>query len=196
MKWSHIRALGNSPLAKLTTATPFVGYIILFNENIKDYAKLSNDLHLDLNESLLYVYFGLFFVGVASILYGLLAPLEVKKYSSAVEYISRDEPHLSVFQRAEIAQKLKTGDEVARSSFTDLHDWNNNRPSPDINDSSKRGDEVCRASLQLYFEMLDRSRRYARLIIAAFYAIGFSALCVPALRAFFKVSAVLLKTIF
>jgi hypothetical protein len=78
--WTTLREIGNLSAVKLTILLPAIGYLIIFNENVIEYLKLSPELGLDSQSStisirLLTIYFGLTFVASdhSCILYFVLA---------------------------------------------------------------------------------------------------------------------------
>ncbi|SEI19461.1 hypothetical protein [Tardiphaga sp. OK245] len=109
--WSTIRRIGQSRLIALTIIVPFLGSLLLFNQSIVDVLTLSPDLvrrwlHLSVDEStaearkltlarLYYIYFGLTFLGIGSALFVLFCPLEIKNYSSIIEYQTTEAPLIS-----------------------------------------------------------------------------------------------------
>jgi hypothetical protein len=197
--WHNLRSIGNSTLARMTIVIPVVGYLILFNEKLQDYLQISTELlgHPQAGSGLprlLAIYFGLCFVAVASTLFALFCPLQVKKYASAEEYIASDEPHLSLHGKGQIEHRIKNGDAETQKLYADLQGIDTNRPKPDnLEEARRRGAEYFRVSMQIYFDMLDRSGSFVRWAVAAFYGIGFIALSVPAGLVFWRVSVVLFQ---
>lgn len=109
--WSAIRRIGQSRLLALTIVVPFLGSLLLFNQSVVDFLMLSPELvgrwlHLSANETggaakkltmarLYYVYFGLTFLGMGSALFVLFCPLEIKNYSTPIEYQTTEGAHVS-----------------------------------------------------------------------------------------------------
>jgi len=109
--WSAIRRVGQSRLLALTIVVPFLGSLLLFNQAVVDVLTLSPELvrrwfHLTVDASadaarkltlarLYYVYFGLTFLGVGSALFVLFCPLDIKNYSTAIEYQTTEGPLVS-----------------------------------------------------------------------------------------------------
>lgn len=104
--WTTLRTLGQSRLLKLTVLVPFVGSLILFNQQFVDLISMSphiigkwtgnlsttNEAQIFTLSRLHITYFGLVALGLASFLFGLLCPLEIKKYDSVSAYIEAEKP--------------------------------------------------------------------------------------------------------
>lgn len=99
-KWSTLRSLGQSRLLALTVFVPFIGAIIIFNQHIVEFLRLSPDGTIEATHAftltrLQLTYFGLVFLGVGSFLFGILCPIEVKKFSRVSEYIEAEKPFVT-----------------------------------------------------------------------------------------------------
>jgi len=137
--WSAIRRIGQSRLLALTIVVPFLGSLLLFNQAVVDVLTLSPELvrrwfHLTVSDSadaarkltlarLYYVYFGLTFLGVGSALFVLFCPLDIKNYSTAIEYQTIEGPLVSkpkmtlIFPFVAYEYSRWMGDEVNRDSL-------------------------------------------------------------------------------
>lgn len=137
--WSAIRRIGQSRLLALTIVVPFLGSLLMFNQAVVDVLTLSPELvrrwfHLTVENSadaarkltlarLYYVYFGLTFLGVGSSLFVLFCPLDIKNYSTAIEYQTTEAPLVSkpkmtlIFPFIAYEYSRWMGDEVNRDSL-------------------------------------------------------------------------------
>jgi hypothetical protein len=95
LRWSAIRMVGNSPLVRASIAMPFVGYLILLNENLVTIRYLTpfNPWRL------LLIYYGSFFLAMAAIIYLVRCPAQIQKYPSPVEYMNSELDFLTPFFR-------------------------------------------------------------------------------------------------
>jgi hypothetical protein len=145
--WSALTTIGQSPFVRLTIVMPFVGYILLFNTHLQDYLSISRDHASDLfpgNNSgeiaeqitinrLNFLYFGLVFVGLASSLYALFSPREIKNHPLPADYINYTSPVatdnltrtafervLSAFMAADTAEERSPLSALASRSFPDI----------------------------------------------------------------------------
>jgi hypothetical protein len=196
VSWRLLRSIGNSKAAKLTILIPLVGYLILLNDTVIRHLELSEEVFgaptgATLTK-LLIIYCGLVFVAFASTIFVALCPLEVKRYASSEEYVAGEEPFMSERAIGIMQNRLRIGDEVARQDDTGYRRHHAIRPSTDDPDMRRRRtDDLIRIQMNLYFEMLDRSRRVARWATAICYAVGIGLLLVPSAIVFCQVMSVL-----
>lgn len=94
MEWSTLRQIGNSRLVRLSGLFPFVGYIILLNDNVAEFLNFSTkyvSFHVSTPGARLYLlFFGLLLTGVGSLIYEIFCPLELKKYARPADYMSAE----------------------------------------------------------------------------------------------------------
>lgn len=107
--WSNLHTLGQSRLLALTALVPFVGYLVLFNEQVVDLLLLSPSVIAgwfglepgttsELTSKsftlsrLQLTYFGLVFLGVASFLFTVSCPADVKAHPSVSTFIEHEAP--------------------------------------------------------------------------------------------------------
>jgi hypothetical protein len=276
IRWSAIRRIGQSRLLALTIVVPFLGSLLLFNQAVVDVLTLSPELvrrwfHLTVENStdaarkltlarLYYVYFGLTFLGVGSALFVLFCPLDIKNYSTAIEYQTTEGPLVSkpkmtlIFPFIAYEYSRWMGDEVNRDSLgfmrglgqpDDFHvlfsavisEMYGSLPDHEVSDDTRyevEGDldgnghpyedfrhrpdpsKIARVIhsgariqmgfvdsleelainekfrndvLTLNYMALDHTKPLLRLVIAAFYGLGFGLLLVPTAQTFFTLAA-------
>lgn len=201
LRWHRLRALGNSTAARLTILIPLIGYLVVFNDKVVAYLELSARIFGQAAaagslDKLLTIYIGLVCVALASAIFALCCPLEVKKYASAEEYIAGEEPFMSERGEGMLEARLKRGDELARALLRGYQDWNNSRPTTNsLEELRRRGQRLFRIEMNLYYEMQDRSRPIAQCLAALFYAVGFVALLFPSASVFLRVMQVLIRNL-
>lgn len=101
--WSALGRLGQSRLMMLTSLVPFLGALILFNDQLVALFRLSaTALGLDeaaatraTTSQLRYLYLGLLFLGLASILYRTACPAEVKEHATLQAWIEAQKTQVS-----------------------------------------------------------------------------------------------------
>ncbi|MER8366968.1 hypothetical protein [Mesorhizobium sp. M1378] len=101
--WQSLRSIGSSRILSLTIAVPFIGYLIIFNDHLIDYAKIARQLLSDGRvatpedqnsislSNLYYLYFGLVLTGFGSLLFAVFCPSDIRQSGSLNEYIRRSE---------------------------------------------------------------------------------------------------------
>jgi hypothetical protein len=199
--WHHLRPIGNSTTAKLTILIPIIGYLIIFNDYLQIYIRLSPPLDVRnalaaVEPRLLFIYFGLCFIALGSCLFTTCCPPQVKKYASPEEYIAGEESSLSERGVILVEQALANGDKITKRWVRELEEWYERRPSAQsLEEVRRRGANLFRYKMHIYYELLDRKRVAFRWITTLAYIIGFVALMIPALRIFVRVSAILYHTV-
>lgn len=115
--WSRLRAVGNSPAAKATVVMPLAGYLILLNQNFLNLADVDARFKFLAGEipwRLVAVYFGTFFLGLGSLVYGALCPYAVKRHESAIDYHDKE----IAFHRESPAYALQLENHVLERALT------------------------------------------------------------------------------
>ena len=97
--WSTLRSIGSSSLVRLSALFPFVGYFILFNDEVTRFLQ-AHGLEKPLigvglldnlwSKKLYFLYFGLMLSGFGSIMYQWWCPPEVKKHLDWKDYIATE----------------------------------------------------------------------------------------------------------
>ncbi|MCI4679332.1 hypothetical protein K9U39_10490 [Rhodoblastus acidophilus] len=96
-KWSALRPIGSSPPAKLSTVMPFLGYLIIFQQDIVHAAsKVYFSYHqLDritpsgqIDTNLYFIYFGLFIFGVGSFIFFIACDPIIKRHVDSEAFCS------------------------------------------------------------------------------------------------------------
>jgi hypothetical protein len=94
-RWSTLRIIGRSRLARATVFIPIVGYLFIFNTEITAYLKLlpifaNNPSTKDIDglnlSRLICLYIGLSCIGIGSILFIIFCPLEISENSDEHEF--------------------------------------------------------------------------------------------------------------
>ncbi|MER8752427.1 hypothetical protein NKH57_24730 [Mesorhizobium sp. M1050] len=98
IRWSFIANFGQSPAVRLTILIPFIGYLIIFNQNLQSYVGLVFDRieYVSIPQSssgehatlrFYNLYFGLLFLGIGSFLYTIFAPRQIKQHPLVADYV-------------------------------------------------------------------------------------------------------------
>jgi hypothetical protein len=182
--WVDLRSVSNSPAAKATIFVPLIGYLVIFNDNIVQYLELAKALngspsHGGVSSRLLWIYFGLCFVSIGAVLYGIACPPEVKKYGNANAYVTGDRDSIASTVLAAIKKRLEISD--FRQRYQGLE---GNR----IREGDLLGSEDYKNTiLHIYFDYMNTRHRRVRIAITWVYLVGFSCLAVPSLEVFFRI---------
>jgi len=100
LKWLHLRGLGKSKIVQSSVFVPLFGYMIIFNVEFAEYFKLYFDKDVSFFR-LHFIYFGLVFISLGSLLFVTTCPEIVKDFQSKVEYLSyiRDQATLEYMNK-------------------------------------------------------------------------------------------------
>lgn len=195
-KWTAVRSVSNASATKLVIVIPLVGYWIIFNEHLVELAQLSTILIPDGEAQrlvpwrLFATYFGLCFVGIASILYQLFCPSQVKLYETASQYVGTVFPAISNLEMARVDDALRGGDQESKRVHAQVLE--------DLKLLIHGGDrdtvhsDIKRNTLQANFDFCNRRFSITRLIVAVCYASGFLILAIPSISIFLRVLSVLI----
>ncbi len=195
--WSTLRPIGNSTSARVAIAMPVAGYLILLNEEVLRLADVAPRFRLLVSASpwrLVCVYYGSFLVGVASLIYGLRCPTQIRKYDSAVEYRNaevdfftpRNHQHYLLSMISAVARGL-TARQREETGLAEMPKWSPSQPL-------SVGDLTL--VLTTHWHVLDFSRIVSRMCAAVLFVGGAVLLAVPALATFAGVSAYLARSCF
>lgn len=97
-RWSTLKNLAKSRAAQLTVLAPFIGYLVVYNSELRTY--LSLDLPESSNSSLVtwlkshsltFLYFGLVLYGAATAIFGISCPNKIRENKNIIEYVQKME---------------------------------------------------------------------------------------------------------
>ncbi|WP_217511759.1 hypothetical protein [Vibrio metschnikovii] len=212
-KWCTLRLIGSSKVVKLTIIMPFLGYLILFNNEIIIYFELSKSaLGIDsavieaVSFNRLYqLYFGLMIVGLASLLFSLFCPQIIKTNADEYSYYEKElfsmtEKHL--ITKCDMLNKSIS--EMEQSNLRKVIDCYNNASTDaenkrahsvitreqiySVTENNKK--EAISDALKVEWLFRTNSMPKLRLIISIFYGVGFAILIYPSANIFLKVCSI------
>src|SRR5712672_873411 len=112
-RWSMLRELGQSNLVKASVLMPVFGYLLLLNENVHAYLTIQFDTNWPFNLvpsmwRIWMLFYGSFFVAMASILFSWQCPVEIKQYATPYSLVDSERSHITAQGlTGQIAQKIK-----------------------------------------------------------------------------------------
>lgn len=202
--WTELRGVGNSVPAQSAILIPLIGYWIIFNDRLLQYAALSTALDTrghppmpgHVSWRLFDTYFGLFFIAAGSLVYRLRCPSEVKLYPTASAYVGGIFPHISGIEMMRVEKALADGDDesrrAAQATQTSLEKWG---PLLDGRVAQAHRDGAEKNNLQNHFDLCNRSAPIARIAAGATYAVGLLLLTVPAADILWRVTRALWRSL-
>lgn len=115
-RWSNLARLAGGRTAKLTIAAPFAAFVILHNEPLQPFLRMSDNWHPSpLIESLALArfdifYLGLVVIGIAVAMFSLFSPFQITSHNGYEGFIG-------------VKESTKTGNGVAGSLRQTLEDY-------------------------------------------------------------------------
>lgn len=183
-RWSVLRGLGNSSIAKATIAVPLVGYLLLFNKEIVQFLSLHTDFcrpgSCGPSLRLLLLYLGCCSIAIGTALYGLRCPTLIKKYDSAAGFFEAEKVYFCQPRNLDYLQKLiERGTETEPLAKDAPMFSYNGRSGVDPNSLADPMGELYR--------VLNVSDLKFRLPALLLYYLGIAIILVPTAMTFFQV---------
>lgn len=212
-KWSIIRTIGHSRIAKATILIPIVGYFVIFNEQLTHYLNLiptlSNkpaDPTLDtLNLTrLICLYIGLFCIGIGSIIFIFACPEQIADHDNEHHFITKQIDIMTPLRFGSIQQNLRQLRSFASPNLLpEIDRLIAAQLSDSIGIADARTEELrggglrwtdwinrnkntISESLSILYNLLDQNRWDFRAIISVLYLIGFGFLIWPSSEVFYR----------
>ena len=195
LNWQLLRGFGQSLPAGVTMSTPFIGYVILYHEKIKDLlgglGGLLDEQALadqcgpwfDFAMRLNLVYFGLLLLGIGTIIYRIFAPDPVKNARNISDYVLKTADHVTARNLRSMFVTIKSRRPEVAASFDQLAPWLDRKKSlKTASDALKKLDDgqLKIDVLRSYYNAQNRhSSRMAVYMTLFFYVLGFLLLAVP-----------------
>ncbi len=118
--WSTLRTLGQSRLLKMTVIAPFIGTLIIFNDNLVSMLMLSPAIvgrwaGIEASPAvakaftlsrLQLTYFGLVFLGAAAFIFSILCPREIKRFSTSVDFIEFEKTTMTLVRTGQMMETV------------------------------------------------------------------------------------------
>ncbi|WP_438461983.1 hypothetical protein [Marinomonas sp. PE14-40] len=210
-KWDTLRIIGKSKVANLTILMPFIGYLILFNQELVNYLELSKavlniaDDNVEVSNTsisrLYYLYFGLTFVGASSILFSLVCPSIIKANSTEYEFSDHElkvmtHERLFMLIRSFEYKLVRESDlikslEKSYSNFIDARNIAAIEATKTGVDVDEREKDIELVESKNILRKAWRYHRYSsptwRFIISIGYLVGFALVLIPSAQVFIKV---------
>jgi len=217
--WDVLRIIGKSKIVSLTILVPFIGYLILFNNELVAWFSLSKELVYfpssqdpispDTVSRLHFLYFGLTFLGLSSIGFSVLCPKEVKEHQTVYDYINSEMAIGTDRRFKALAEYLKNVLEEGSTKYSDAVGSSNkywdSKKFAEIEAGGEGYEAYIKADAKIknkaYLDLLgivwayEISRKpYWRLALSVLYLVGFLLVLCPSGQVFFKVfSSIFMK---
>jgi len=208
--WQGLARIGRSKAISLTMLVPVIGYLIVFNEHVFQLLELSKEIFpVDAARNgdstniwfsniirLVFLYFGLMFLGIATILYQCFCPPLIKEYANERGYI-REEINLMTTKRInailsdlsrEIPKNHDKFEEFERISIA-IEKYHKD---PDGYLEGTR-DRLHTDLMLMQWENENSTHTSPRSSITLLYTVGFVILTIPSVEMLLRVISVLIN---
>ena len=219
-EWETLRIIGNSKIVSATIFVPFIGYLILFNNELIMYFTLAKELlqYPDnpasiTNETisrLYYLYYGLTVLGVASIIFTFICPPIVKGNKNEYEYLNNEIKIKSYPRMHSFVMHFQKNLDKDSKEHKELQAYLSRFNSAWDNAQKECGGEGYEIVLrrtndmesEAYLNVLGfnwkhhtKSMMFTRLFLTVVYTVGFLLVLYPSLQVFYKISTIIYNKI-
>jgi len=205
--WEGLKIIGSSKVVGFTALIPFIGYLLLFNENLINYISISEHVigyKVALKESisrLYYLYFGLSFLGLSSIAFAFFCPVEIKGITSEYEYLEKEVnvmtyerlkqltnsyqskliPESSLYEElSNYVSEYKNSGQIATNAY-----WNNESRKVEYEKEIKNSAILNILKFNWFFK--NHSNEKIRASVALGYITGFTLVAIPSVTVSIKI---------
>lgn len=216
-RWNGLSLIGKSKIIKLTMLAPFIGYLILFNNELANYFVLSTELIGVSSDAittdkenisrLYYLYYGLITLGVSSILFSFCCPSVIKDHENEFNYINSEVKIFTTNRVAlahlEISKSLPSESEESKLLEKFVNNFNSSTDHANasfsggmssnfdfqgvVNEKKSNESKAYTDILNLYWDFKNTSGIALRSIILVMYILGFMLVLIPSINVFWKV---------
>ena len=173
---------------------PIIGYFLIFNENVVGYLRLADEVLRGEGGGsvrpdvgffrLQLVYFGLCFYAIASALYQLFCPPEVKGFPTDVDYVDRYRTNISPALVERLWRDMQSRERY-RDKLKELQIWYDEKK---VSDTTHAREMFDRSILTLNYESHTRRHKPVRVLAGALYAVSLILLAIPSVDIFTSVA--------
>jgi len=198
--WSSLKRIGQSPAARATILVPMIGYFILLHQEFahlfqfkvgreRPLCVLSVCVELTPIARYYFVYFGLFVVGLATLIFRVRCPETILRSDSLYAFIDQE---MAIFTPSRLSEQLRRLDNIVPTSGNARERFKN---FPVVGEGAKITNVDLAAwraaNLNLivdvsamYHEVSDQNQAVSRFVVAYLYRCGLVGLTVPSLYVF------------
>lgn len=208
--WSDYVILFDGWIARCAMAVPIVGYLVIFNDAVSQHLSFhtlagAGEGWLSSSSRLKFVYFGLIFLGTATILYRVRRPFVFKIGTNEFDYVERALEHFTVSAYINIHGTIRDeGHYTLHGKYYDSEyegfinmalgkrdkSGYRSEDSGNWNLAKAKYESLLRSMLLENFSRNNIKRRYSLTSCIALAIIGYCLLLIPSLDLFLRVLAV------
>ena len=195
INWKLLRGFGASPVASITAAMPFVGYLIIYNSNFSmilgdlggliesDPSAVECPNFFSPIEKLNLLYLGLLTMGISAVIFKLFAPTELKLYRDVNQFIEAERQNLSArrlrsMYRTVNYRRPRIGEELRQRASWLHSDVQISKASAEF--SNNKNEDLILDLMRSFFQAQDRHCGRTQVILCLLmFAIGSTLLFIP-----------------
>ena len=214
-RWSNLRIYGISPLVRATVFMPVFGYLILLNEHIDSWLIITapwlpEQFRYEPTNSIMSLFYGTLFLGIASGIFTVGCPLRIKKYDSAVEFVASESKYFYAgTHQVHLIQMLEEASRELRPwqrRLPEFHDLGTTLAYIGAEANIDLGSANVRSLkehwghptvvMTQFWHTMDTSRRFLRILILILFAFGTIGVAVPTVLVVTRVTVATFKNWF
>jgi hypothetical protein len=193
-RWSMLKGVGSSGLVRASVLMPAFGYMLLLNQNARQFLTIEHDgwlaQHLSNVWRIWFLFYGSFFLAMATVLYSAFCPRAVKHYNSG--FVMADEEadhHFNLGRFDTIRNELQAMIDKQTAWEARLYVELGNSSDLAKLSSTPANVAVC---LLHRWAIANVTRPTLRVVIAVLFAAGLTLITIPACVTFLQVTALLM----
>jgi hypothetical protein len=198
-RWSTLRTLGQSSMVRASVLTPAFGYLLLLNENVRQYLTIQFDAgglfhYLPSMWRVWMLYYGSFILAIGSIFFASRCPVYIKQYASAFQMADAERHHRTAHHEYTelLSQELKAlydgMSEWENSIFGLTRLWPNQANLGVGQISNLKSSDQWSLGLIHIWSVNDIKRPWWRIATLLLFTTGLCLLAVPAILTFVQVT--------
>jgi hypothetical protein len=207
--WLLLRGFGSSSAASASMLMPFIGYIILYNSELKiflgDFGGLLNEQPsvskcsqlIPSFQRLNLLYCGLFMLGVSALIFRIRAPRELKLYADTNDFIDRERGNLSARRVRSMYRTVNARRSRIGAEFRQRASWLTESVSitkASVEFANNKNQDIILDLMRSFFQAQDRHfRRWSVFWCLCFLLLGGLLLVVPSTEFTLRVLCTVLK---
>jgi hypothetical protein len=198
-RWSKLRDLGQSSMVRSSILMPVFGYLLLFNEHVRQYLTIQYDAgwpfgYLPSMWRIWMLYYGSCSLAAGSIFFAWRCPARVKQYGSAFEMADRERHHRAAHNPTTISKELKDVYERMSNWENSIFTWP--KLQPDHPNLGVQSSDQLGLGLIHIWEVGDIKWPGWRIATLLLFRAGLILVSIPAVITFLQVTRFLVKHLF
>lgn len=178
-RWSGLKKLTDSKLAKLSIIVPVIGWLLIYNDNfVQIWTQVwGMSAEPDLSWKLYVFYIGLVFISISAVIFIALCPDTIKRHDQEIDYIDFQRKTYTRFLDQRVSSHLG----IAPINWSDPEEQYSENGSYPLIRIYEVNEEKIVDQLTKIFHLEDQLYMYARLTCLVSFAVGAIMTTIPTL---------------